>query len=83
MAKNKIGDLRNLLFEMAENLLHPDDGADIDQLIRRAEAMADISKVIVDTAKVEVQYMKVSNGGDGLPNALQDNFLSPQLPEGK
>lgn len=77
MAKNKIGDLRNHLFEMIEKLQDPDEEANIPELIQRAETMGGLAKVIVETAKVEVQYMKVSQGGDGLPQPLQDSFLSP------
>jgi hypothetical protein len=52
MPQNKIQDLRNHLFETLEMLK---DG-DID--INRAYAIADVSRAIIDTAKVEVQYLK-------------------------
>jgi hypothetical protein len=52
MPQNKIQDLRNHLFEVLEMLK---DG-DID--INRAYAIADVSRAIIDTAKVEVQYLK-------------------------
>jgi len=52
MTKNKIQDLRNHLFETLEML------KDGDIEIDRAIAIADVSRAIIDTAKVEIQYIK-------------------------
>ena len=52
MTKNKIQDLRNHLFETIELL----KDKEID--INTALAIADVSRAIIDTAKVEVQYLK-------------------------
>lgn len=52
LMKNKIEDLRNHLFETIEKLK---DG-DID--IEKAKAIADLSQVIVNSAKVEVDFLK-------------------------
>jgi hypothetical protein len=49
--KNKIDDLRNHLFEEEK----PMD-------LARAKAIADVSRVIVDSAKVEVDFLKVTGG---------------------
>lgn len=56
--KNKIEDLRNHLFETLEALKDKDEPMDI----ARAKAVADVAKVIVETAKVEVNYMRVTGG---------------------
>ena len=48
--KNKIQDLRDHLFATLEALQDKDEPMDID----RARAVADVAKVIVDSAKVEV-----------------------------
>lgn len=56
MPRNKIDDLRNHLFETLEAL--KDDEAPMD--IARAQAVADIARVIVDSAKVEVGFLKVT-----------------------
>lgn len=56
MAKNKIDDLRDHLFETLEALKDPDKPMDLD----RARAIADVSKVIVESAKVEVDFLKVT-----------------------
>jgi hypothetical protein len=61
VAKNKIDDLRNHLFETLEALRDKDEPMDI----ARAKAVADVAKVIVETAKVEVDFLKAS-GGDRL-----------------
>ncbi len=52
MPKNKIQDLRNHLFETLEML------KDGDMDVSRASAIADVSRAIIDTAKVEIQYIK-------------------------
>jgi hypothetical protein len=54
MAKNKINDLRDHLFETLERLKDDEDPMDLD----RARAIADVSRVIVDSAKVEVAFMR-------------------------
>lgn len=56
MAKNKIDDLRNHLFETIEALKDDDKPMDLE----RARAIADVAKVIVDSAKVEVDFLKVT-----------------------
>lgn len=53
-AKNKIEDLRNHLFETLEALKDKDEPMDIE----RAKAVADVAKVIVETAKVEVAFLR-------------------------
>lgn len=61
--KNKIEDLRNHLFATIEALLDPDKPMDID----RARAVSDVAKTVIDSAKVEVDFLKATNavGGSG------------------
>lgn len=54
--KNKIEDLRNHLFATLEGLQDTEKPMDID----RAKAVAEVAKVIVDSAKVEVEYVKAT-----------------------
>jgi len=54
MARNKINDLRDHLFEVLERLK---DG-EID--IETAKAMADVSQVIINSAKVEVDFIRIT-----------------------
>jgi hypothetical protein len=56
MARNKIEDLRNHLFEVIEML------KDGEIEIEKAQAITDVAQVIVHSAKVEVDFMKVVHG---------------------
>lgn len=67
--KNKMEDLRNHLFAVIEGLLDEDKPMDTD----RARAVADVAGKLIDSAKVEVQYMKVLSESPDLrknPSAL-------------
>ena len=59
--KNKMEDLRNHLFETLEGLKDPDDPMDID----RAKAVAEVAGKLIDSAKVEVEFLKHVGGGEG------------------
>jgi hypothetical protein len=59
--KNKIDDLRNHLFATLEAL--QDDEKPMD--IARAKAVADVASVIVDSAKVEVDFVKATGAVNG------------------
>ncbi|WPU91836.1 hypothetical protein SNE25_21190 [Mucilaginibacter sabulilitoris] len=73
MAQNKLTDLRNHLFATLEGLL--DEEAPMD--IQRANAVAQVGSVIVQSAKVEVDYAKVmgklSPTSDFIENTKQLN----------
>lgn len=56
--KNRIVDLRNHLFETLEALKDEDKPMEID----RARAIADVARVIVDSAKVEVAFVEATGG---------------------
>ena len=60
MPRNKIEDLRNHMFATIESLLDEDNPMDID----RARAVAEVGKVIVESAKAEVMYLKVTRSED-------------------
>lgn len=57
MARNKIEDLRNLLFEQIEKLM--DNDADTEVETQKAEAIANLASVIVNSAKVEIDFLKM------------------------
>jgi hypothetical protein len=59
MAKNKINDLRNHLFEVIEMLKDDDQNS---MTIEKAKAIVDVSQAIINTAKVEVDYIKATDG---------------------
>lgn len=56
MPRNKIQDLRNHLFEVIEKL--QDGEMDIDC----AKTIAEVAQVIVNSAKVEVDFMRLTDG---------------------
>ena len=60
--KNKITDLRNHLFAALESLA-PDAEKPMD--IERAKAIAEVAQVIVNSAKVEVDYIRAIDAVDG------------------
>lgn len=54
--KNKIEDLRNHLFAALEGLADPEKPMEIE----RAKAIADVGRVIVDSAKAEIQFLQAT-----------------------
>ena len=59
--KNKIEDLRNHMFVALERLSDPElDEAGLKKEIERSKAISDIGKVIVESAKTEVLYAKLT-----------------------
>jgi hypothetical protein len=65
MPKNKIEDLRNHLFATIESLLDQDQPMDIE----RARVVAEVANAVINSAKVEVSYMKLTgtNGTNFIP----------------
>jgi hypothetical protein len=56
-----ITDLRGHLFDTLRSLRDPAKPMDLD----RAKAVADVARTIIDTAKVEVSFLKVTGSIDG------------------
>lgn len=56
--KNKIEDLRDHLFETLEALKDENHPMELD----RAKAVAEVAQVIVNSAKVECDYIKIAGG---------------------
>lgn len=73
--KNKISNLRDHMFAALERL--GEEGLTEEQLrteIARSQAISEIGKVIVDSAKTEVLFAKVTGGRD--KNFKQTGFLN-------
>lgn len=71
MPQNKIEDLRNHLFATLEALKDEDNPMDIT----RARAVAEVARAVIDTAKVEVEFLKVTGAlrsTDFLPVPVED-----------
>lgn len=58
MAKNKMADLRDHLFETIEALKDPKEPMDL----ARAHAISDVAQTIINAAKVEVDLVKAVGG---------------------
>lgn len=72
MAKNKITDLRDHLFEAIELLKDEESNFSVE----KAKAIADLSQVIINSAKLEVDFIRASDKVTGLVS--QPEFLTPK-----
>jgi hypothetical protein len=74
--KNKIEDLRNHLFETIEALRDEENPMDIE----RAKAIAGVAQVIVNSAKVENEFIDLTGGvGSGF---IDNRPTQPRLAKG-
>jgi hypothetical protein len=70
--KNKISDLRDHMFAQLERLGQDDlSTEDLKKEIERAQAISEVGKVIVESAKTEVMYAKLT----GQHNEAPTKFL--------
>jgi hypothetical protein len=75
----KIEDLRELLFETLTDLRDKDKPMEIE----RAKAVADVARVLVDSAKVEVEYLRLAGGkGSGFMPIEEAKPGTPRLVQG-
>lgn len=84
MPRNKIHDLRNHLFEQLERLNDDElSNENLDKEIHRAKAMSELAKNIVESAKVEVHYLRITGQNPSnfissekqLPHRNEDDYL--------
>ena len=77
---NKIDDLREHLFATLAGLRDEKKPMDID----RAKAVAEVAKVIVDSAKVECDHMRIAGGtGSGFIPTPEIKVGIPRLVKGR
>lgn len=82
MPKNRITDLRNHLFETLEALKDSEKPMELD----RARAIADVARVVIDSAKVEVEFLNVTGAlrsTDFLPVEEEPRKLTPAAVDGR
>lgn len=72
MPKNKIQDLRDHLFETIEELRDKENPGDI----KRAMAVANVAQAIIHSAKIEIDYLRVT-GGTSESGFIPDSSLLP------
>jgi hypothetical protein len=76
MNENNITTVRQHLLDTLADLRNPDKPMEID----RARAVADVSRVLVETAKVEVEFIKAtSSNGSGFLNPNEIAALPPEV----
>lgn len=69
--KNRIEDLRNHLFATIEALSDKEEPMDLD----RAKAISEVAQTIINSAKVEVEFLKVTD------RERDSGFLSNERPQ--
>lgn len=74
--KNKMTDLRNHLFVALERLADPDEVVDIERIKQTAE----IARVLVDTAKVEVSFINAVGCDISQSDFIDTAQKAPALP---
>lgn len=74
--KNKIDDLRDHLFQQLERLGDDDvvKGDGLEREIKRAKAMSDLAGTLIDSARVEVDFLKVKVDAPRL-NGIKSDFI--------
>jgi hypothetical protein len=81
MAKNKISDLRDHLFETLEALKDPSEPMEIE----RARAICNVAQTIINSAKVEIDLVKaVSASAPGSAqffNLPEESRQIPHIPD--
>jgi hypothetical protein len=60
--KNKIEDLRNHMFAALEKLSDAETTEELKNELDRSKAIAELGKVIVESAKAEVDFVKATKG---------------------
>lgn len=74
--KNKLDDLRNHLFATLEALQDDDNPMDVS----RAKAVSDVAQTLINTAKIEIQYLEATNQQSGSDFFEGNQRLSPHAP---
>ena len=78
MAKNTLADLRNHLFETLEALKDKDEPMAID----RAKAVSEVAQTIINTAKVEIQYLEATGQENSQGDFFDEKKQRPALTNG-
>ena len=67
MAKNKLKDLRDHLFETIEELKDKENPMDVE----RSKAISGVAQTIINSAKIELQFLELTG------QESQSDFLGP------
>ncbi len=78
----QIKDLRSHLFSQMERLSNPE--LNLEKELKRSEAMVNIGNVIVNSAKAEVDFMRVTKSkGSGFIPVIPESDGPKQLKDGE
>ena len=77
--KNKLSDLRDHLFAQLEAVREATD-EDLAKEVQRASSVSDISRVLIESAKVEIDYFRHVGGEKSASSFIESK---PALPPGK
>ena len=77
--KNKLSDLRDHLFAQLEAVREAAD-EDLAKEVQRASSVSDISRVLNESAKVEIDYFRHIGGENSASSFIESK---PELPPGK
>lgn len=81
MARNKLADLNNHLFQVIEDLTNPEIDKDgktisIDETVKKAIAVAKVGQVIVNNAKLQLHALQLVSSGrmekEELPETINE-----------
>jgi len=76
MSTKTVNDLREHLFAALEALNDKANPMEVE----RARAVSDIAQTIINTAKVEIEYLKINGGGEsGFIDAVGRKTLPPGI----
>ena len=73
-----MSDLRNHLFETLEALKDEEKPMEIE----RAQAISDVAQTVINSAKVELQFMELAGKGENAPFFDQPQSPGRSLPAG-
>ena len=80
---NNITTLRNALFAQLADLREASGPDAVRLAIDKSRAVSELGKTIIDTAKVEVDYLRINKGGETpFLEATGNGNLPPGLPGG-
>lgn len=72
MPKNRLSDLRNHLFATLEALTEENTSSlELPQKIEKAKAVAEVAQTIINSAKLEVDYIKATGQADAKSEFLE------------
>jgi hypothetical protein len=78
--QNQIQDLRSFLFDQMKRLNDP--ACDLEKELKRSEAMVSVGNTLVNSAKVEVEFIRATNSnGTGFIPGIKNK--PKQLDNGK